>query len=64
MFSCVNLSRHLKADPEEVLRQANQKFKQRFQGVEAALSQKNTSPESASLEELEQLWQQQKIKEI
>lgn len=64
MFSCVNLSRHLKADPEEVLRQANQKFKQRFQGVEAALSQKNISPESASLEELEQLWQQQKIKEI
>jgi len=63
MFSCVNLSRHLKADPEQVLRQANKKFKQRFQGVEAALSQNNTSAENASLEELERLWQQEKTKE-
>lgn len=63
MFSCVNLSRHLKADPEQVLRQANQKFKTRFQGMEAALSQNNKTVENTTLEELERLWKKQKTQE-
>ncbi|MCQ3829576.1 nucleoside triphosphate pyrophosphohydrolase [Microbulbifer elongatus] len=56
MFSCVNVARHLKLDPETALRQSNRKFEQRFGAVEAALAARDQQPADVSLEELDRLW--------
>ncbi len=60
LFSCVNLSRHLDVDAEEALRQCNEKFTRRFTHIERHLAQNNKTVESATLDELEKLWQQAK----
>ncbi|MFC2156641.1 nucleoside triphosphate pyrophosphohydrolase [Acidobacteriota bacterium] len=64
LFSIVNVSRHLKVNPELALRQANQKFISRFHYVEASLKEKGINIETASLEEMEQLWQESKSEEL
>ncbi|MFA0809939.1 nucleoside triphosphate pyrophosphohydrolase [Microbulbifer epialgicus] len=63
LFSCVNAARHLKADPEAALRYCNRKFERRFAAVEMALSSEGRRPTDASLEELDQLWEQAKMEE-
>ena len=63
MFAVVNLCRHVKADPEMTLRQANQKFSRRFQGVESQVFQSGKTFEQHPLAELEQYWQQVKLSE-
>ncbi|SVD62123.1 uncharacterized protein METZ01_LOCUS414977, partial [marine metagenome] len=63
LFACVNLARHAGVDPEAALRRANQKFEHRFRGVETALAAENKSTGSASLDEMEGHWQQQKLKD-
>ncbi len=60
LFSCVNLSRHLDVDAEEALRQCNEKFTRRFGHIEKHLAQNNRTVESATLDDLEKLWQQAK----
>lgn len=60
LFSCVNLARHLKADPEALMRQANQKFARRFRGVETALKAQDRSMLEADADELNRLWELQK----
>ncbi|MBN8431191.1 nucleoside triphosphate pyrophosphohydrolase [Microbulbifer salipaludis] len=60
LFSCVNLARHLKEDPEVALRQCNRKFEQRFGAVEAALKARDQQPSDVSLEELDRLWEASK----
>jgi ATP diphosphatase len=55
LFAVVNLSRHLKIDPEEALRQANRKFERRFRHIEKA-----PGFEGMSLEEKEDLWRSAK----
>jgi len=60
LFSCVNLLRHLKVDPEAALRAANVKFERRFRAVEAALAAEDRQPGDADLAELEALWQRAK----
>ncbi len=60
-FSCVNLSRHLKQDPETVLRQANFKFSQRFKKLEQRFQFDHEKMEKAPIQELEKVWQ--KIKD-
>lgn len=60
LFSCVNLARHLKADPEALMRQANQKFARRFRGVEAALKAQDRSMLKTDADELNRLWELQK----
>tara|TARA_R110001583_G_scaffold174519_3_gene328959 strand:+ start:7095 stop:7913 length:819 start_codon:yes stop_codon:yes gene_type:complete len=63
MFAVVNLCRHAKQDPETLLRQANQKFTKRFHGVEAQVEQSGRDFSKHNLEQLEQYWQQVKMKE-
>ncbi|WP_319783329.1 nucleoside triphosphate pyrophosphohydrolase [Oceanisphaera sp. IT1-181] len=63
LFACVNLVRHLKQDPEAVLRGANDKFERRFRGVEQALQAEGKHSQDCSLEELEAYWRQEKLKE-
>jgi nucleoside triphosphate diphosphatase len=57
LFAAVNLARHLKADPETVLRQTNRKFERRFAAIESDLAARGRSPQDATLEEMEVLWQ-------
>jgi MazG family protein len=59
-FVLVNVARYLSLDAESSLRKANRKFKRRFQWVEARLRENNRTPDQASIEELEALWQQAK----
>lgn len=56
LFSVINLARKLEVDAESSLRNTNRKFRKRFKFVEAELSAKAKSPESASLEEMDELW--------
>ncbi len=61
IFACVNLARHAGVDAEAALRQANDKFEHRFRGVESALAAGGKSTDTASLDEMERLWQRQKL---
>ncbi|MBF0560832.1 MAG: nucleoside triphosphate pyrophosphohydrolase [Alphaproteobacteria bacterium] len=63
LFSCVNLARKLKIDPETALRHANAKFERRFRQVESLLAEVDRSPNQATPEELEALWARVKIGE-
>jgi len=63
LFAAVNLARHLRADPEAVLRQTNQKFERRFASIEQALAAKSKTPQQATLAEMDALWDQAKAQE-
>ena len=63
LFAAVNLARHLKIDPEAALRSANAKFERRFAHIEDRLAEAGQTPESASLDEMEQLWAEAKARE-
>ena len=56
LFAVANLARHLKVDPEEALRHANDKFETRFRGIENRLTAEGRRPEDCSLDELESHW--------
>jgi ATP diphosphatase len=63
LFALVNLARHVDADPELALRGTNAKFERRFGYIERALAARGRSLESASLEEMDALWNEAKGKE-
>ena len=48
LFTLVNLGRHLKIDPEDALRAANDKFRRRFRHIEEALENLGSSLEAAA----------------
>lgn len=58
LFANVNLVRHLQCNPEQVLRQANEKFSKRFRLVEQEVLKKGKRMDDCSLEELEAIWTQ------
>ena len=60
LFALVNLGRHLKLDSEAALSGTNEKFRSRFHHIERALNASGRSLEAASLDEMEELWQQAK----
>ena len=62
-FVLVNIARYLSLDPESALRKTNRKFRRRFQRMEQRLQERGSTPEHASMEELESLWQQAKKEE-
>jgi nucleoside triphosphate diphosphatase len=63
LFAVVNLARHLRADPEGLLRVANVKFERRFAAIEKALAALGKSPRDATLEEMDALWDEAKAAE-
>jgi MazG family protein len=63
MFVYANLARHLKIDPEQALKKANNKFTRRFNKIEQEIVNKESSFGQYSLNELEEFWQQAKIEE-
>jgi len=62
-FVLVNIARYLSLDPESALRKTNRKFKRRFQWMEERLHTSGQTPQQASMDELEALWQQSKLQE-
>ncbi|WP_144953157.1 nucleoside triphosphate pyrophosphohydrolase [Pseudomonas oryzihabitans] len=63
LFVMVNLARHLQVDAEDALRQANAKFERRFRFIEEALKAQDRTPQEASLEEMDALWDAAKVEE-
>jgi ATP diphosphatase len=63
LFAVVNLARHLRTDPEAVLRATNAKFERRFASIEQALAAQGKSPQDASLAEMDALWNAAKAAE-
>jgi nucleoside triphosphate diphosphatase len=63
LFAVVNLARHVKADPEMALRGANAKFERRFAYIERALEAQGRSLDAATLDEMDELWNEAKEKE-
>lgn len=63
LFAVVNLARHLRADPEAVLRQTNRKFERRFAAIERSLATKGKAPVEATLAEMDALWNEAKAQE-
>ena len=63
LFALVNLARHVGADPETALRGTNAKFERRFGYIERALAAQGRSLESASLAEMDALWNAAKREE-
>ena len=59
-FVAVNIARTLKLNPELALRRSNRKFRSRFGYIERGLAAQGKSLEEASLDEMEDLWQQAK----
>ena len=63
LFVLVNVARYLSLDPESALRKTNRKFRRRFQWLEEELRRAGRSPQQASLDEMESLWQRSKQQE-
>jgi MazG family protein len=62
-FVLVNIARYLNVDPESALRRTNRKFRRRFGWLEERLRAEGKGLEQATLEEMENLWQQAKTHE-
>lgn len=59
-FTLINLSRHLKVEPETALRKANSKFEARFRHLEAWAQQQSLDISTQQPEVLEEWWQRAK----
>jgi uncharacterized protein YabN with tetrapyrrole methylase and pyrophosphatase domain len=55
-----NVARHLKVEPEAALKLTNRKFRKRFRYIEQRLKETERTMDSATLEEMEELWQEAK----
>ncbi len=63
LFTVVNLSRHFSIDAEDALRRAGHKFERRFGRVEEKLKARGRVPRDATLEEMDDLWEEVKAEE-
>ena len=57
LFSLVNFSRHLKVNPEDALRQATNRFTERFRYIEDQAARSGRSMSELSLEEMDRHWE-------
>ena len=55
LFTAVNLARHLEIEPEFALRNANAKFRRRFEAMESAAGDAEAL-RALSADELDRLW--------
>ena len=62
-FVMVNLARHLSLDSESALKQANRKFRRRFEQMERAVAVRGKTLDQLSPDELESLWRDAKKQE-
>jgi tetrapyrrole methylase family protein/MazG family protein len=62
LFAFVNVARFLKINPEEALFATNEKFIRRFQYIEEKVKMSGKAIEAHSLKELDQYWDEAKLK--
>jgi MazG family protein len=62
LFSLVNVARFLRINTEGALRRTIHKFIKRFHMVERALTKQGKNPETATLEEMDAIWEDVKRK--
>lgn len=62
LFALVNVARFLKIDSEGALRRTVYKFVKRFHVVERTLAKAGKTPETATLEEMDAIWEAAKAK--
>ena len=60
IFALVNIGRHVNTDPENALRGTNTKFRRRFAHIENSLRANDETLEAATLQRMEELWQDAK----
>jgi len=60
IFAIVNLGRFLSIDPEEALRKTIRRFTRRFEHVEQGLNDRGMALQSATLAEMDELWEEAK----
>ena len=63
LFALVNYARLSGMNPENALRRTNDKFIRRFGHIEARLQEEGRSPADASLEDMDELWDEAKAGE-
>ncbi len=63
LFAVANLARKLGVPPEEALRRALSRFVSRFEHVEAGLARRGTEAGTATLAEMDALWDEAKARE-
>ncbi len=56
LFSCVNISRFLKINPEEALKKATDKFIDRFERLENEVIKEGKNLEDLTLSEMDEIW--------
>ncbi|MCH7955127.1 MAG: nucleoside triphosphate pyrophosphohydrolase [Candidatus Marinimicrobia bacterium] len=62
IFSAVNLSRFMGVNPEDALRRTIKKFETRFKSIEKAAEENGRNITELSLEEMDKIWESNKIK--
>jgi len=64
LFAATNIARHMQVEPEAALKLTNRKFRNRFQYIEETLRDRDQAFDKTSIDELEALWQEAKVKEL
>ena len=60
LFAVTNIARHLSVEPEAALKLTNRKFRRRFRHIEQGLKERARTLQEATLDEMEELWQEAK----
>ena len=60
LFAVTNIARHLGVEPEAALKLTNRKFRHRFRHIEHGLRARGCTLDEATLDEMEELWQEAK----
>lgn len=63
LFSLVNVSRFIEVNPEDALRKTVAKFVRRFNHIEKAIAERGEDISSATMEEMDRLWEEAKALE-
>jgi MazG family protein len=60
LFAVTNIARHLSVEPEAALKLTNRKFRRRFRHIERGLRARGRELGKATIDEMEELWQEAK----
>ena len=63
LFVALNIARYLQIDPETALKRANSKFSRRFRAMESHFTQQGRALRDVDLDEMEAVWQEEKIQD-